>query len=328
MNGSNIEATAPSLLALGEDSRSRDRLVIALDRRVECRIAPGDGGVVVESRDALARWSAPSLEELIASHPDDLVLRVLRASGLSAGFHAVTHARLPGDSGIHTQGSLLLAAAAAALAVRGGDATGDSACTLLWGHTTADWREREGVLVAAVRGGLQRVRPDGSRIARQWLPVDPGMVEERLTLVDLGAVTATSDATPADANVETADVERAWDGLARGSLDGFDSIVQRDWEARRPRLSEEDAARSRWAAGVAREHGAAGTVRGRGRGLLLVLWHPPGGGANEPRGRVLGALKARGGRRVSARVDLRGLEVEAGDPIIRGSHEPESTHEP
>jgi D-glycero-alpha-D-manno-heptose-7-phosphate kinase len=298
---------------------------VAIDRRVWCRVETAVDGVQLESKDTLEKAAGATVDEVIASGRLALPGYVLKALGIDSGVRVVTHARLPAGAGLGASSALAVAVAAAAVVAfdiglernelwrlaRDAEAQAFAAPTGIQGYPPA---VRGGALCLHLEPGEARVEP---------LAVDPARVEESLLLVDAGPTPSAisnwevyrarvdGDARVRESLARIAAVAReVRSALLGGRFDDLIGLLAEEWEARRqlppgwvtPALDR--------VAGVIRSAGGAAKLCGAG-GRVVAVWAPPGSGRPDRRQAVLAAARDAGIRLFPARVDLRGLDVEA-----------------
>jgi hypothetical protein len=252
-------------------------IVVAVDRRPACRVERAAGGVRIQD----------------AEGPPGLVERVLVRLGVHGGAAARAQARVTAELGLGVEAALAVSVVAAA----------DRALGLSLGPEgiAAVATEEAGAglavaVTAALCGGVVGATARGAGP----LPVDPARVEECLLLVDAGSPVA-------ELGVDGAS-ERVRDALLAGRFEAVGEPWREEWEAvARAGLAGSEAVRVGEVL-----LGAGAGVRPCGGGRLLAAWAPPGGRGPGVREAVLAAAKQAGLRLFSARVDLRGLEVEDG----------------
>jgi hypothetical protein len=293
-----VTASAPGRLELS-GSEGGPWLSIAVDRRALCRVEGGVSGVVVESKDTLARLAAANVDELVGRSPTSLAAQALAVCGAPGGLRVVTEWKLPAGSGVDASGALSLAAVAAVGRALGKDLPQDDLVALASeAARRADGAAGHGVYVA-LWGGVLRTRQAGSRLEAERLGVDPGRIEECLILVDAGAADA---APPASASPVTALLtDGIADALRGGRYEDVVELVAREAEGA-PAGEGQRAV----LAVVRSAGGAARPLAGR----LVAVWAPPGARGPGRRESVSAALKEAGLKPLPIRVDLRGLEVE------------------
>ena len=286
-----VEASAPSVLRLCTAGASA--LFVCLDRRVGCRM---------KRRDQPVPWETPleANRQALRALVEGLGLRAIGES-----WEITLETREQGGPGIHWQGPLARAVWSAAQRIDGGREEGTTGLATAWrGPSPLPGWERAASL-AAVLGGVVFSEHSDCRIAA----VDPGWVEERISLFDITAlgVGPVSPAPETGAGPEEGvAMLRALEARDHATLKGF---VEDDRARAGPAPSDEVAQRLvDLGVGV----GAAITFRshGDGAGGLLVAWHRPGQGSDDPATTLGRALKALGARPIVARLDLLGMEVE------------------
>jgi hypothetical protein len=298
-----VEATAPCRVDLGGGAPGVT-VVLAIDRRVFCRVETGIEGVELESKDALRKETAPDVARIAASGSLGLAAHVLRALGLERGVRVSTHSGLPEGTGLGDPTALAVALTGAVAAALGRELSPDAIVRLAQGAAQGAGAEDGAGAHAAVRGGVIAV-DHGPREARgEPLGVDPARIEECLMLVD--ATAAPSVAVPP--SPDPARLVPA--ALAEGRFEDVVDLWAEEWASRErlvPGWPPPEAGRL---AAVVRAAGGASRLCGAGRGRVLAVWAPPGARGPGRREAVQGALRAAGARPFAARVDLRGLEVE------------------
>ena len=158
---------------------------------------------------------------------------------------------------------------------------------------------------ASSLGGVVVVDETGAHPVR----VDPGWVEERVSVYDLTPLKLVSD------NASEIDPHGVGDGgevaAAQRAMESRDhAAVGRAIDADRTRSLAGNTGDFRAVAAAAAAAGAAWTLRSSATGASLVAWTAPGLGKTDPATLLAGSLKALGARWVPARLDLLGLEVE------------------
>jgi hypothetical protein len=158
---------------------------------------------------------------------------------------------------------------------------------------------------AASLGGVVMVDQAGAHPVR----VDPGWVEERISVFDL---------TPLGIRLDDAAQAHPRSGGEGGEVSAAQRFMESRDHAAVGRCIDADRNRaldsitgdlSAVAAATAAA-GAAWTLRASPNGASLVAWTPPGLGKSDPATLLAASLKALGARGVPARLDLLGLEVE------------------
>jgi D-glycero-alpha-D-manno-heptose-7-phosphate kinase len=293
----------------------------AIDRRAWCRVETGVDGVVIESRDTLAKAEGRDVSAVLGGGVLSLVAYILRALGVASGVRVITQSRVPAGSGLGGSSALAVAVAAAAARALGRDLEGEK----LWALVRDAEAQAIGVptgvqdYLAAMYGGVLGIELEPGAVRAVRLATDPGRVEESLLLVDAGATRFSGinnwevfkgqidgEVRVRDALAEIASAAtRLREALASHRYEQVPGLVAAEWEARKrlaPGVTSPEIDRI---VEIARAEGGAAKVCGAGGGGMVAAWVSPG-----PRVRVEAALRAAGFRVVSFRLDLRGLEVE------------------
>jgi D-glycero-alpha-D-manno-heptose-7-phosphate kinase len=293
----------------------------ALDRRAWCRVTIGAPGVLIESKDTLRRWQAGSVAELLEAPQPPLAAFVLDALGIATDVKVATQSRVPAGSGLGGSSALAVTIAAAAAAATSRTLTRDELCALVRDAEARAIGVPTGVqdYLAALHGGVLGIRLEPGALRTARLATDPGLLEERLLLVDAG-VTRFSGLNnwevfkaqvDGDAGVRAALHEIAAAGrevaiaLEAGRHSDLPALIDREWQARQrlaPGVSTPEIERI---VALARESGGAGKVCGAGGGgAVLCLVEV------ERRAGLEQQLVKEGFKPLAARLDLLGLEVE------------------
>lgn len=300
---------------------------VAIDRRAWCRVETGVPGVRIDSRDTLQKAEGRDVSELLGGGALSLVAHILRALGVESGVRVSTQSRVPAGSGLGGSSALAVAVAAAVGRAVGRELDREG----LWPIVRDAEARCIGVPTgvqdyhAALNGGVLALHLEAGAVRVERLRADPARVEESLLLVDAGATRFSG--------INNWDVFKGQidgDARVRASLAEIAGVAARVREALLAErfedvadlLAEEWAARKRLAPGVttpeidrvaeaARAAGGAAKVCGAGGGGVVAVWAPPGARGPGRREAVEKSLKAAGFRVFPARVDLRGLEVEA-----------------
>lgn len=289
------EATAPCALLLGR------RVAVALDRRAWCRIETRPEGLELEFKDVPQRIVATALADLAPGVGLDWILPLLRAAGVDAGLRIAIHGRVPAGTGLGVRSAQAVAVAAALDSSLGTRAQADGLARLILGSTagvtSCPGVSELAVWTALLGGGVSVPRAGGP--ARR-IALDPGKLEERLLLVDVGL-----SATPA-VSTERAS---AWadDGLVRalemGAWDDVGPLLDVELAESLPRESV-----ACQVAEHARSLGGRAWMCVAGSAGLLGVWISPDG-----RRALLDWMRtsAAGARPVASRLDLLGCEAES-----------------
>lgn len=286
------EATAPSVLWLSNPGD--DAVLVALDRRVGCKVWQAPGGIVVETGSPGAGGAEGGPQRPGDASAIDAVLWAIRACGIPGGLRVALSARSAGPM-IGVDGPLAAATVGAAREVTGAPAGRGDVEAVLNGAEAEPGRQASAL--GAVHAGLRRVSLRAGIWSSRRVDVDPAWVEERLSLFDGGPETLVE---PAPAGSGTAE---AWvRALERRDQDGVGALLSTTLAAPPERQATLLAA--------ARNAGASMAVWGAPGASILVAWHPPGEGEKSARGALTAALRGLGARPLPARIDLLGLEVE------------------
>jgi len=299
---------------------------VAVDRRAWCRAETGVEGVVIESKDTLQKVSGRTVSEVLGTGQLSLVAQILRALGVDSGIKVVTQSKVPAGSGLGGSSALAVAVAAAVSRAVGRDRDHDGLWAVVRDAAVRTIAVPTGVedYFAALHGGTLAVHLETGEIRVERLGVDPGRVEESLILVDAGATRSSGvndwdvlkgqidgdekvrSALEAIAAVAT----RVREALLAGRFEDVVDLMAEEWEARKrlaPGVTTPEIDRI---ATIARGAGGAAKACGAGGGGVVAVWAPPGQRGPGRREAVEAALKAAGFRVFSARIDLRGLDVE------------------
>jgi D-glycero-alpha-D-manno-heptose-7-phosphate kinase len=300
---------------------------VAIDRRAWCRVETGVTGLRIESKDTLQKAEGKDVSEILGSGTLSLVAQILRALGVESGLRVTTQSKVPAGSGLGGSSALAVAVAGAVLRATGRDFDHDGLWPIVRDAEARCIEVPTGVqdYHAALRGGVQALHLEAGAVRVERLPVDPARVEEALLLIDAGATRFSG--------INNWDVFKGQidgDPTVRGSLGAIAAVAARVREALlggrfeevADLIAEEWDARKRLAPGVttpeidriaeaARAGGGAAKVCGAGGGGVVAVWAPPGSRGPGRREAVEKSLTAAGFRVFPARVDLRGLEVEA-----------------
>jgi D-glycero-alpha-D-manno-heptose-7-phosphate kinase len=246
--------------------------------------------------------------------------------GVESGMAVATQSRVPAGSGLGGSSALAVAIAGAVGRATGRELGPDE----IWPLT----RDAEARAIAvptgiqdyhpAIRGGVLCLHLDPAAIRVESLAVDPARVEESLILVDAGATRFSGinnwdvfkgqfdgDGRVRGALAAIASVARqVRDALVAGRFEDLIGLMREEWEARKRLAPGWTTPEIDRIAEVVRAAGGAAKVCGAGGGGVVAIWAPPGGRGPGRRESVLEALKQAGLRLFSARVDLRGLDVE------------------
>jgi D-glycero-alpha-D-manno-heptose-7-phosphate kinase len=323
VSGRRFEATAPARVELAGGTPSSWAvssrqpaaltLSVAIDRRAWCSVETGVDGVWVESKDTLQRLHERDVDELIAAGPPALAAHVLRALGVKTGVRVVTQSRVPEDSGLGGPASLAVAIAGAVGMALDRVLAPDELAGIA-AEAEACVRARSQDAHAAIHGGVLCLHGGSAPLRVERLAADPAKVEESLLLLDAGG-TALPAVTPIDGDL------RAQEGLAgiaalagqvreallAGRFDDLVGLMAEEAKARRRLAPAWTTPQIERIAEVVRGAGGATRVCGG----VVAVWAPPGGRGPGRREAVLEAARKAGLRLFPARVDLRGLDVEA-----------------
>jgi D-glycero-alpha-D-manno-heptose-7-phosphate kinase len=239
----------------------------------------------------------------------------------------VTHSRVPAGSGLGGSSALAVAVAAAVGRVTGCELDHDGLWPVVRDAEARTIAVPTGIqdYLASLHGGTLAVHLDPGATRVERLAVDPARMEESLLLVDAGATRFSGinnwevfkAQIDADGRVRSAlgaiasVAVRMRAALLEGRFEDVVALVAEEWEARQrlaPGVTTPEIDRI---VEVARGAGAAAKVCGAGGGGVVAVWAPPGARGPGRREAVEPALKAAGFRTFAARVDLRGVDVEA-----------------
>lgn len=283
-----VEATAPCALRLGPG------LAVALDRRAWCRVEPLAAGIELESKDGPQRASAARLAGLTLDGNIGWVLPLLRAAAVETGLRISIHGRAPDGAGLGVRPALAVALAAA-LRESAPAPTGESVAQLVLSSVSS---LAEVDVWTAVLGGVVNVPAAG--VSGRRVHTDPGKLEERLLLLDVGLQTAgASCAQPACDRFG----DELLQALAQGAFDEFGDLLGAA-SAQAPPPPESVAGQ---VAVQARVLGGRPWMCASGAAGLMGIWIAPDG-----RRALLDWLRsfAPGARPVACRLDLLGCDVE------------------
>ena len=300
---------------------------VAVDRRAWCRVETGVSGIRIESKDTLQKAEGKDVSEILGGGTLSLVAQILRALGVETGLRVTTQSKVPAGSGLGGSSALAVAVAAAVARAVGRELSHEG----LWPIVRDAEARCIGVPTgvqdyhAALHGGVLALHLEAGAVRVERLRTDPARVEESLLLIDAG-VTRFS-------GINNWDVFKGQidgDPTVRGALAAIgaiavqvrEALLAERFEAVSELIAAEWEARKRLAPGVttpdidriaeaARAGGGAAKVCGAGGGGVVAVWAPPGARGPGRREAVEKSLKAAGFRVFPARVDLRGLEVEA-----------------
>ena len=337
MSGSAFEATAPTRIDLAGGTLDIWPLYLfhpgavtvntAIDRRAWCRVETGVSGVRIESKDTLQKAEGRDVSEVLGGGALSLVAQILRAMGVEGGLRVTTQSKVPAGSGLGGSSALAVAVAAAVGRAVGRALDHEG----LWPIVRDAEARCVGVPTgvqdyhAALHGGVLALHLEAGAVRVERLRADPARVEESLLLVDAGATRFSGinnwdvfkgqmdgDARVRESLAAIAAVAgRVREALLAGRFEEVADLIAEEWAARKrlaPGVTTPDIDRI---AEAARSGGGAAKVCGAGGGGVVAVWAPPGARAPGRREAVEKALKAAGFRVFAARVDLRGLEVEA-----------------
>jgi D-glycero-alpha-D-manno-heptose-7-phosphate kinase len=300
---------------------------VAIDRRAWCRVETGVDGVEIESKDTLQRAKGASVEEVIRSGQLTLAAEILRALGVETGVRVVTQSRVPAGSGLGGSSALAVAVAGAVAMAFDRELPADD----IWPLT----RDAEARAIAvptgiqdyhpAIRGGALCLHLEPAAIRVERLAADPARIEESLILIDAGATRFSGinnwdvykgqidgDARVRESLAAIAGVARkVREALLDGRFDDLIDLMSQEWDARKRLAPGWTTPEIERIAEVVRGAGGAAKVCGAGGGGIVAVWAPPGERGPGRREAVLEAVKQAGLRLFPARVDLRGLDVEA-----------------
>ncbi len=298
----------------------------AIDRRARCRVAPLEGGVRFESKDALVKREADRVQDLIGEKGVSLAACVLDALGIETGVAVTTHSRVPAGSGLGGSSALAVAVAAAAAAATGRDlATGE-----LWPIVRDAEARSLGMPagtqdhLAAIHGGVLVVRLQPGAPIVDRLSADPGQVQECLLLVNVGQTRFSGinnwdvfkGQIDGDAGIRealgkigsiAADLARALEARDAAAVT---ELINLEWDARKTLGAGVTSPEIDRIVSIARGAGGAAKVCGAGGGGVVLVWAVPDAGVDGPRERVAKALQAEGLPTMDFRLDLRGLDVD------------------
>jgi D-glycero-alpha-D-manno-heptose-7-phosphate kinase len=299
---------------------------VAIDRRAWCRVELGGDGVEIESKDTLQKARGRDVSEILAAGRLSLAAHVLRALGVERGARVVTQSRVPAGSGLGGSSALAVAIAGAVSRALGRELTHDE----IWPLTRDAEARAIGVPTGvqdyhpALRGGALAVHLEAGSARVEPLAADPARIEECLILVDGGATRFSGinnwevfkgqidgDERVREALGSIAAVAaRVHERLSASRFDDVVELVAEEWEARKRLAPGVTTPQIDEIVDLVREAGGAAKICGAGGGGVIAVWAPPGARGPGRKEAVLAALKERGIRPFTARVDLRGLDVE------------------
>ncbi len=300
-----FEATAPARVVLAGATGS-GTIAVAIDRRAWCRVERRPGRLRIDSKDTLETAEAETLGGLAVDAPFKVERAILRALGIERDLHLVTQARVPAAAGLGVGGALGVAIASAAGRIVGRSVTAHEIAAIV--AETAGEEAAHDALVS-LHGGIAHVRRIDGALAGERLPADPGRVEECLMLVDAGSARAVGAPARSDGLAAAATaVARVRAAFLAARYDDVGAAMRDEWAWR----GATAAATPEIDRIVAIVETAGGAARPGVDGGVVVVWAPPGSRGPGPREAVLDALGRQGLRPLRIRVDLRGVEVEAG----------------
>ncbi len=300
---------------------------VAVDRRAWCRVETGVSGVRIESKDTLQKTEGKDVSEILGGGTLSLVAQILRALGVETGLRVTTQSKVPAGSGLGGSSALAVAVAAAVARAVGRELDNDG----LWPIVRDAEARCIGVPTgvqdyhAALHGGVLALHLEAGAVRVERLRADPARVEESLLLIDAGVTRFSGinnwdvfkgqidgDPTVREALAAIGAIAvKVREALLAEQFEAVSELIAAEWEARKrlaPGVTTPDIDRI---AEAARAGGGAAKVCGAGGGGVVAVWAPPGARGPGRREAVETSLKAAGFRVFPARVDLRGLEVEA-----------------
>lgn len=298
---------------------------VAVNLYARCRIETGGEGYTLESRDTGAQVTAATPSELVESGTLELLARLVRFFDPPPGFRMVTECAAPPGSGLGGSSALGIAVAGALDRLVGTNFGRETLRTITTNVETAVIRVPAGLqdYYPAIFGGANALHFGTQGAAVEPLPVDPGLLEDRLVLAYTGIphFSGTNNWEIFKAHVDgSADVfdrldrirltaARMRSALLAQDLDEAGRVLGEEWKNRRELAPGVTTPRIEELIAIARAKGAStAKVCGAGGGGCVVFWCEDGRKAD-----VGAALRSSGVDVLDFRIDMDGLQVESMD---------------